>query len=94
MRLEFKFRLRLGETWGGMGRNGENRGDVAGLARSSELRRTQRLSCAWLFSTWVGFGLGIGLGFGFGFGFRFGFGFGLGLGLEFGFGFGFGFGLG
>ena len=51
-----------------MGRNGEIRGDVAGLARSSELRRTQRLSCAWLFSTWVGLGFGFGLGLGLGLG--------------------------
>ena len=51
---------------------------MAGLARSSELRRTQRLSCAWLFSTWLGFGFGLGLGLGFGFGF----GLGLGLGLA------------
>ena len=60
----FKFGLRLGEVWGDTGRNGEIRGDVAGLARSSELRRTQRLSCAWLFSTWVGLGFGFGLGLG------------------------------
>ena len=51
LRLGFKTGLRLGEIRGGTGRYGEIRGDVAGLASSSELRRTQRLSCAWLFST-------------------------------------------
>ena len=41
MRLGFKSRLRLGEIWGGMGRNGEIRGDTGRCGGPGEELRAE-----------------------------------------------------